>query len=250
MAAIFFLSVVSICAVIYTSKLFVSLSRSGLSLTLTLFFIKLQVMLELFIPQTIWGDRIGLRPVKSSLTTAEIEQVYAWSRDEEILRSWGGAASTISLAEFRHQSRTERWRPLSDQRSFFIVTRAGEMIGRIRLYSINWARGEGEMGIFLDKAHWSKQYGREALELLKQYCFCKLPINRIYLFTFQENIRAQRSFAACGFRAIGMETRYYPSLGKHVENIQMEITRQDFQNQQMGEASRETQLLASKPRLY
>jgi RimJ/RimL family protein N-acetyltransferase len=172
-----------------------------------------------------------LRPVKSSLKDAEIEQDYRWSRDEDIVRLWGGAPTELSLDEFRNQLRRERWHPQSDQRSFYVVTHAGELIGRIRLYSIDWTKGEGEMGVFLDKEHWGKQYGREALKLLEQYIFTETPINRIYLLTFKDNVRAQRSFIACGFRAVGVARRYLPSLGEYVEHVQMEITRQDFRDQ-------------------
>jgi RimJ/RimL family protein N-acetyltransferase len=212
-------------------KILASIRNRGLRTTLTLIAVKTKAVLELFMPRTIWGDSVGLRPVKSSLKDAEIEQDYRWSRDEDIVRLWGGAPTELSLDEFRNQLRRERWHPQSDQRSFYVVTHAGELIGRIRLYSIDWTKGEGEMGVFLDKEHWGKQYGREALKLLEQYIFTETPINRIYLLTFKDNVRAQRSFIACGFRAVGVARRYLPSLGEYVEHVQMEITRQDFRDQ-------------------
>jgi RimJ/RimL family protein N-acetyltransferase len=88
------------------------------------------------------------------------------------------------------------------------------------------------MGVFLDKKYWGKQYGREALKILERHIFTETPINRIYLLTLKDNLRAQRSFAACGFRTVGVARRYLPSMGEYVDHIQMDITRQDFREQQ------------------
>lgn len=222
----------AVCGGIFAPKAVTSLRNRGFRLTWRLFLIKLTSILELWIPKTLWGDGIGLRPVNSSLTDAEIEQVYQWSRNPDLVRSWGGAPTQLSLDEFRKQVRRERWHLLFTQRSFYIITCAGQLIGRIRLYSIDWTKGEGEMGIFLDPNYWGRHYGRAALNLLVHYCFTQVPIKRIYLVVFRENLRAQHAFAACGFRPTGVIKRYYASLGQERENIQMEITRQAFQERQ------------------
>ena len=213
----------------YINRLFAILRNRGLRTTFVLVKIKLKSILELLIPQTIWGDRVGLRSVKQSLTDAEIEQIYAWSRDEEELRWTGGVSSTLTLQEFRNRIRHERWRPQSNQILFYIVEKSGELLGRAGLYTIDWNKFEGEFGITIDKVYWNKRYGREATKLFIQYVFQKTPIKRIYLGTYKENLRAQHSFAASGFRTIGSIRRFDPRVGKNVEGIQMEITPLDLQ---------------------
>jgi RimJ/RimL family protein N-acetyltransferase len=89
-------------------------------------------------------------------------------------------------------------------------------------------KNEAELGIFLDQLYWGRRYGRDAVKLLVRYTFGKTSINRIHLGTFKENIRAQRSFAACGFRMVGVSGRYNPILDKYMDGIEMEIKRQDF----------------------
>jgi len=209
------------------SKIFSRIRTLGLGLTIKLVVVKIKSFFELIFPMSVWGERVGLRSVKSSLTEAEVGQIYGWSRDEEVLKWSGGVRSELSLDEFREQIRRERWRPQSEQRLFYIVTKQDGIIGRVGLYTIDWAKREGEFGISIDKKYWDKKYGREATNLLIQYIFTKTPIQRIYLGTFQDNLRAQHSFAASGFRVIGTINRFVASEGKNVDGIEMEITLKD-----------------------
>jgi RimJ/RimL family protein N-acetyltransferase len=212
----------------YTRRVLSSIRNRGLAATVALTVISLQSFLESLVPRTIWGERIGLRSVKGPLTDAEVEQVYKWSHDEEMLKWSGGTPSELTLDQFQDQSRRERWHPESNQRVFYIVTRSGELIGRIGLYSIDWAKKDGELGISIDKEYWNRQYGREAIKLLTRYVFAKMPIQRICLGTFKDNVRAQRAFAACGFRVVGTARRFAPIEGEYRDGIVMELTQQDF----------------------
>jgi|WetSurMetagenome_2_1015567.scaffolds.fasta_scaffold102484_2 RimJ/RimL family protein N-acetyltransferase len=200
----------------------------GLRTTYELILVKVASVLELFFPGTIWGDQVGLRSIKSPLTDTEVEKIYGWSIDEEILRWSGGSRSKLSLEEFRNKIHHDRWKAQSGQRLFYIISKTGEIIGRVGLFSIDWRKLEGEFGISIDKEYWSKHFGREATRLLTQYIFTKTPIKRIYLGTFQDNLRAQHSFMASGFRVTGTTSRFFPHEGRYVDGVEMEITRQDF----------------------
>jgi RimJ/RimL family protein N-acetyltransferase len=212
----------------YGRKLWRSIRNRGMSASTTLIVIKIKAVLELFIQPIIWGDKVGLRSTKSSLSDAQIEQVYELSRDEEVLRWSGGVRSEQSLDEFRDQIRRERWHFQTNQRLLYILSRENEIIGRVGLYTIDWEKREGEFGISINKKYWNKKYGRDATDLLIGYIFTQTPIRRIYLGTFQDNIRAQRSFAASGFRVVGTATRILPGESSPVNGIEMEITLQEW----------------------
>jgi ribosomal-protein-alanine N-acetyltransferase len=224
------LSTLVVCAVgaVYVQKTLLSIRNRGISSTLVILAMKIEAVLELFVPRTIWGERIGLRSVKSTLTDTEVEQVYQWTHDEEIIRWSAGSLIGLTLDEFRDQRRHDRWHPQSNQRVFYIVLHTGELIGKIGLYSIDWEQREGEMGIFLDKRYWSQKYGREAITVFERYVFSRTQINRIYLGTFKDNVRAQRSFASCGFHVVGSVARYNPILGEYADGVKMEVARQDI----------------------
>ncbi len=176
----------------------------------------------------IWGNKIGLRPFEDPATEAEIEQVYHWSGDEQILRWSGGAPTELTLQEFRDRVRGEQKNPLEHRRAFFIVTRAGELIGRIGCFAIEWDKHAGELGVVIgEPSEWGKEYGREAVTLLLRYIFETTSLDRIYLYTYPDNLRAQRCFAACGFRNAGTARRFSPDLGEY-DGVEMEITRREF----------------------
>ena len=209
-------------------KVLSSIRNRGLNTTLVLAAMRIKVILELPIPWTIWGDRVGLRSVKSTLTVAELEQVHKWSRDEQVLQWSGSTPIQLTLDEFHNQLRRERWHPQFNQRVFYIVTRTDELIGRVGLFTIDWGKLEGELGILIAKEYWNKQYGRDAIKVILRYIWSETPLQRIYLNTATENVRAQRSFAACGFCKVGMGRRYLPAKGEYIsEGVEMEILRRD-----------------------
>ncbi len=177
-----------------------------------------------------WGDRVGLQPFEDDLTDAQVERVYRWSLDSELLAWSGGVPTELSLDEFRERLRSDRHYGPSNRRSFFIFTRTGELIGRIGVFAIDWDAKEGELGVvFGEHEYWGKGYGRDAIRTLLRHIFATSSLERINLFTFQNNIRAQRSFAASGFRALGAARRFSPDVGEF-DGVEMEITRREFLN--------------------
>jgi ribosomal-protein-alanine N-acetyltransferase len=176
----------------------------------------------------IWGEKTGLRPFEDQLTDDEIARVYRWSSDEQILRWSGGSPTDLTIAEFRERLLNERGHIPANRRAFFIVTRDGALIGRIGCFAIDWDKREGELGIVIgESTSWGQGYGRDAVTTLLRHLFETTSLDRINLFTFPENIRAQRCFAACGFRVIAHARRFSPDIGEF-DGIEMEITRREF----------------------
>ena len=111
---------------------------------------------------------------------------------------------------------------------FFITTNDGELIGRIGCFALDQRACEGELGVVIgEPAFWDKGFGRDAIATLLLFLFETTPLERINLYTFPENIRAQRSFAACGFRPLGTARRFSPDLGEFI-GLEMEITRAEI----------------------
>lgn len=175
-----------------------------------------------------WGEKIGLRAFEDGVSDAEIERVYRWSRDQDLLQWSGGSPVELSLQEFSERIRHEALNPPSDRKMFFIVTRDGEMIGRIGCFGLENNGVEGELGIVIgERVYWNRGYGRDAIATLLRFIFETTPLERINLFTYTENVRAQKCFAACGFGVLGT-TRRMSSDVDEFEGIEMQITRQEF----------------------
>lgn len=176
----------------------------------------------------IWGNAIGLRPFEDPVTDADIERVYRWSCDERLLRWSGGSPSELTLQEFGERLRSDQRNAPSQRIIFFVVTRSGELIGRLGCFAIDTTKREGELGIVIgEPTEWGKGYGREAVVLLLHHLFESTGLERINLFTYPENMRAQRCFAACGFHTVSTARRFSVDLGEY-DGVEMEITRREF----------------------
>jgi RimJ/RimL family protein N-acetyltransferase len=176
----------------------------------------------------LWGDHVGLRPFEDPITDGEAERVYRWSRDDQVLRWSGGVPTELTLEDFRDHLRGERWHAPNNRRAFFIVTRDDRLIGRIGVFAMDREHRDGELGIVIGEPDfWGKHYGRDAIQTMLRHIFATSTLDRIYLFTFADNLRAQRCFAACGFRSRGAARRFSPDVGEY-DGIEMEITRREF----------------------
>ncbi len=179
----------------------------------------------------LWGARTGLKPFAEPLTDTQAARVYKWSRDPELLRWSSGTPTDLSFEEFHARLREESHNDSKQRYVFYIVTRPDELIGRIGVFAIDWTRRDGELGIVIGESEqWGRGYGRDAITTLLHHLFATTPLERVYLFTYPENTRAQRCFAACGFRHIGTALRFSPDLGEYV-GVEMEITRHEFLSQ-------------------
>ncbi len=176
----------------------------------------------------LWNGQIGLQPFAQQLTESEIARVYRWSKDERVLRWSGGSPTELSFEEFRERLQNEQRNPVDDRLAFFVFTQDGALLGRIGIFAIDLNAREGELGIVIgETAEWDKGYGRQATMLLLRHIFETTALERINLYTFVDNLRAQRCFAACGFRAVTTARRFSPDIGEY-DGIEMEITRREF----------------------
>ena len=120
----------------------------------------------------IWGDRIGLRRFEEYLTDAQIARVYRWSCDPELLRWSGGTPTELTLDEFGDRMRRDRSYATSNRLAFLIVTRAGELIGRVGCFAIDWEHNEAELGIVIgETAYWGRGHGRDAILTMLRHLF-------------------------------------------------------------------------------
>ncbi|MCB0159801.1 MAG: GNAT family N-acetyltransferase [Caldilineaceae bacterium] len=187
---------------------------------------RLRARLDRVAPRPVRGERLSLRPVICPLSAQQVAQVFVWSNDAEVLSWSGGAPADISLDEFGAQLEAQRREPQIDQRIFYLELPDGALIGRVGLFAIDWSRREGELGILIGRDHWGKGYGRDAVLLLLRHAFSTLSLQRVYLSTATDNVRAQRAFAACGFQITGPGRRYLPATGTWIEDgVGMEIMR-------------------------
>lgn len=184
------------------------------------------------------SGRVTLRPLVQ-LGASEWRRLHGYFRDRE-LADWNGA-QPIRIPEFlfrRVMTDEERG---GDRHGFGVLDEHGQLIGSIELYDLRpvppAAPKFATLGVMIgERQLWGQGYGRDAVRALLGWAFLQRqpPLERVRLTTFSHNRRAQRSFAASGFREVGRT-----ALADRTD-VHMEITRDDWQQNWQQQTSSES----------
>ncbi len=140
-------------------------------------------------------QEIHLRPKKVS----DLANDFLWRCDVQLARFDARPPLCMPFCDFIG-SYMQEMDDGHDSYRFAIETEEGKHIGNCMFF--NWDRqiGSVEVGIVIgDKGCWSQGYGADALKALLKHIFTTMQVRRVCLHTLNWNIRAQRSFAKCGF---------------------------------------------------
>ncbi|MGF7059509.1 GNAT family N-acetyltransferase [Brassicibacter mesophilus] len=86
-------------------------------------------------------------------------------------------------------------------RYFIISNHKNQPIGFVNFFSINKVKKQGEMGVIIgDKRYWNKGIGYKSVNIVTDYIFSNMNIDRIYIETGENNIPALRLFEKLGFK--------------------------------------------------
>lgn len=172
-----------------------------------------------------WG-RVRLKPTLQ-LNRAEWRNLYRYFRDRE-LADWNGAAP-LRLPEWLFRKVMIEEERSQERHGFGILDEHGHLIGSVELYDLRPLAPAtariATLGIMVgERSLWGQGYGRESIQATLQWAFCQRQpaLRRVRLTTFSHNRRAQRAFAACGFREVGRSDR-----AEHTE-VHMEITAEEW----------------------
>jgi RimJ/RimL family protein N-acetyltransferase len=155
---------------------------------------------------TVHTDRLTLRP----FTLDDVAQLRPLVGEKEI------AATTMTIPHPYPDGEAERWIGTNQPRfeegkaATFAVTlrESGELIGAIGL-SIKREHSHAEMGYWIGKPYWNKEYATEATQALLRYGFDTLGLNRIFAHHMTKNPQSGRVM-----QKIGMT--YEGTLPQHV----------------------------------
>jgi len=105
-----------------------------------------------------------------------------------------------------------------------------EYIGQIDLHNIDWKNRTAGLGIVIGKADYlGKGYGKDAIELLKDFVFNTLNLNRLELEVYEYNVRAYKCYLKCGFIEEGRSRKKLFRQGKYWDIIQMSILKEEYE---------------------
>ena len=146
------------------------------------------------------GKKVVLRKKRAE----DAANDYAWRCDPEMARLDATAPLSMSFRDFLLSHTDELCYPSPRRQRFAIDTLDGKHIGNCMYYDIDEKRRQAELGILIgDRAYWDQGYGAEAVNALLEHIFSATRLQRVYLCTLDWNVRAQKSFAKCGFTPCG-----------------------------------------------
>lgn len=164
---------------------------------------------------------VKLRPIKLS----DAPHYVRWFADPEVSRN---------LLQQRITLKQERqWiKKLQQSKKavvFAIETLEGRHIGSIGLDDIMKGDGRATYGIVIgDRQYWGRGYGRAASELILEYGFSKLKLNRIALTVYEFNQRGIRLYRKLGFKKEGVARQYVRREGRYYDAIAMSLLKPEW----------------------
>ncbi len=148
------------------------------------------------------GRRVFLRPAERS----DIDLFVRWFGDANVARF------TTIRAPFSRPMEEQWFERMLDAQGresyhFVICLRdGGRPIGTIGFFAVDLVNGKAEFGIAIgEKDLWDHGLGSEALEVLVDFGFGNLRLERIYLHVYDYNPRGRRSYEKVGFTLEGTE---------------------------------------------
>jgi len=143
------------------------------------------------------GRLVVLRP----FTERELDRYLEWVNNSELC-SLLGRARPVTPQEHRRWYDTTVGR--QDNVMFSIHTIKADLhVGNVWLWNIHDVNRTGELRVLLGEGL-DKGCGTEACQLLLEFAFRRLNLNKVYLYVLASNLRARRSFEKAGFREEGL----------------------------------------------
>ncbi|MBM3275242.1 MAG: GNAT family N-acetyltransferase [Candidatus Sericytochromatia bacterium] len=148
------------------------------------------------------GPNVHLRPLERE----DLPLLVEWRNDPA---AWKFFCNPHPLSLGGQAAFYDRLQANPYRRLFIIATPQGEAIGTIGLDDIDPVNQSAEFGNLLigEKAALGKGFAKEATELLIDYAFKRLNVQRLYLNVHADNDRAIKLYEKCMFEHEGRKRR-------------------------------------------
>lgn len=109
-----------------------------------------------------------------------------------------------------------------------VFTINDEIVGMGGLSNISSLDSNASLYIYLSPQYWGCGNGTTALKLLCEYGFKNLKLNKIYLYTFANNIRANKLYEKIGFKLEGILREHTMHNGKLNDRYMFGLLKNEF----------------------
>lgn len=156
------------------------------------------------------GKKVSLREVRKS-DLALFQRFRNSYDDTKNFRTW------YPLTDFDQEKYWTEVVNNHDKHMVFTIIKKDNIyplyriIGEVRCSNIDWVNRKAEIGIVIGKEYRCNGYATETLELLMEFAFNRMNLNRLEAQYLQENIASKSLFQKLGFTEEGIirDAQYY-----------------------------------------
>ena len=146
-------------------------------------------------PTWLVGEKVRLRAIEPT----DVPMLLRWF-NESPARTW--LMTRLPLSRNAEQEWAARAAVSPGTPTFVVQTKTGEDIG---VAGLTLFGARAELGIALHESRrWNSGYGTDAVRTLVDGAFRALPLQRIELFVYPDNVRAIRCYEKAGFAREGV----------------------------------------------
>jgi len=174
------------------------------------------------------GERVRLR----SFELSDLDEIMKhWNNME--LRNLVGSADRGPVARSEEEEWIRNtWKQRQERKAFTFAietTADNRLIGGTSLFNIDWTSRSAVVGISIyNPGYWGKGYGQESTNLIVDFAFRNLGLNRVELETFDFNKRAQKCYLKVGFKEVGRRRKARFIDGQYHNDIIMDILKDEW----------------------
>ncbi|MDB2389763.1 GNAT family N-acetyltransferase [Alphaproteobacteria bacterium] len=182
------------------------------------------------------GSNFSSSPIYfTPISMDSLEEMHSYSLKEQFYDYFEfGPFQNIKETESYIEKLLGRMTGDEDSRvtSYWFVRRKSDdsLIGSAGLIDFNFARQSIEWGYGIDPDLWGHGYVLKIQEILKDYVFNILELNRIHGVTMSNNLRTIESIKAAGMTHEGIAKEHYCKEGKFIDGWRYGMTRSMYES--------------------
>lgn len=165
------------------------------------------------------NENIALRVAEPN----DAKVIYRWENDTDI---WRVSETTVPYSMHQIQTFLMSNNDLTSERQLrLMIERLDDKkaVGCIDIYDYDSFNGRAGIGILIDKDCRRQGYAKQAVELLKDYCFNILLLNQLYIYTLANNIESILLFESLGFERCGIRKQWYKTNEGYLDQIEYQL---------------------------
>jgi RimJ/RimL family protein N-acetyltransferase len=174
------------------------------------------------------GNRVHLR----SFELSDLDEIMKYWNRMELRRLLGNVDKGPVARNQEEEWIKDTWNLRKERKAFLFAIENladAKLIGGTGLFDIDWTSRSAEVVIIIyNPEYWGKDYGAESLDLILEFAFRDLNMNRVELHVLEFNERAYKCYLKVGFKEIGRKRKAKFIEGNYHDRIMMDILREEW----------------------